>query len=163
MHATSSPHLILRPLTTALLLVTALAAPLAANAQSAPAAAGQSQDASGAKVHKLQAIGATATQQSQIQAILKQAHADVQQQRRSSGDLHRQLAQVLAAPTVDAAAAETLRQRIVAQRDSTSQRMLQARLQVAAVLTPDQRQRLLALNEQQGSRWHHRHASSAPA
>ena len=152
----------LRPLPAALLLVAALAAPWA-QAQTAPAA-GQAHHGSAAmKQRTLQAIGATAAQQAQIQAILTQARSDVRQQRKTAGDLRLQLAQVLAAPSVDASAAETARQKILAQQESSSQRMLQARLQVAAVLTPDQRQKLLALNEQQRAKWQGRHRAPVGA
>ncbi len=148
----------LRPIPAALLLAATLAAPLA-QAQTAAAAAA-SQPHRGAGMHQgrmLQSIGATASQQSQIEAIMKQAHEDVRQQHQASGNLHQQLAQVLAAPTVDTAAAESIRQKILAQQDSTGQRMLQARLQVAAVLTPDQRQKLLALNQAQRDKRQGRH------
>jgi len=145
----------LRPLPAVLLLAAALAAPLA-QAQTAPAA-GHARHGAMQKARNLQAIGASAAQQSQIQAILKQARDDVRLQHQASGNLHQQLAQLLAAPAVDASAAESVRQKILAQQDSTSQRMLQARLQVAEVLTPEQRQKLLALNEQQRAKWQERH------
>jgi Spy/CpxP family protein refolding chaperone len=47
--------------------------------------------------------------------------------------------QVFAAPSVDAAAAESLRQQMLAQHDQASKRMLQAMLDVSKVLTPEQR------------------------
>ena len=50
--------------------------------------------------------------------------------------------QIFAAPTVDAAAAESLRQQMLAQHDQASKRMLQAMLDVSKVLTPEQRAKM---------------------
>ena len=47
-----------------------------------------------------------------------------------------------AAPNVDAAAAESLRQQMLQQHDQASRRMLQAMLDVSKVLTPEQRVKL---------------------
>ena len=58
------------------------------------------------------------------------------------------MAQALAAPTVDPSAAEAARQKMLAQTDAASQRKLQARLMIAAVLTPEQRQQLLQIEQQ---------------
>jgi Spy/CpxP family protein refolding chaperone len=49
---------------------------------------------------------------------------------------------VFTAPTVDANAAEQLRQQMLAQHDQASKRMLQAMLDISRVLTPEQRQQL---------------------
>lgn len=149
----------LRPLPLALLAAAALAAPLAqaqAQARAEPAGAAHARHGE-MRDGMWQAIGASADQQAKIKAIMKQAHDDVRQQRQSGQDLKRQLAQVLAAPNVDAAAAESLRQKLLAQHDLSGQRMLQARLQVAAVLTPEQRQKLLALKEERRGKWHGSH------
>jgi Spy/CpxP family protein refolding chaperone len=45
-------------------------------------------------------------------------------------------------PTVDANAAESLRQQMLARHDAASKRMMQAMLDVSRVLTPEQRQQL---------------------
>ena len=45
-------------------------------------------------------------------------------------------------PTVDANAAEALRQQMLQQHDQASRRMLQAMLDVSRVLTPEQRAQL---------------------
>ena len=47
--------------------------------------------------------------------------------------------QVFTAPTVDANAAEQLRQQMLQQHDQMSRRMTQAMVAVASVLTPEQR------------------------
>ena len=51
---------------------------------------------------------------------------------------------LLAQPTVDAAAAEKLRQQMLAQHDQVSQRMLTAMLDISRVLTAEQRVALAA-------------------
>jgi Spy/CpxP family protein refolding chaperone len=100
----------------------------------------------------LQAIGATADQRAKIAAIQNQARVDLQGQRGVNGNARLEMAQALAAPTVDPSAAEAARQKMLAQMDAASQRMLQARLMIAAVLTPDQRQQLLTMAQQRRGR-----------
>ena len=111
---------------------------------------------------ELQAIGASPAQRNQIQAIMRQTRDDMRQMCEAAGDLGHQLMQVLAAPS-DAPAAEGLRQKILSQQDRISRRVLQARLQVAELLTQEQRQKLLALNEQQRDRWQGRHRTPTGA
>ncbi|MFG6447622.1 Spy/CpxP family protein refolding chaperone [Roseateles sp. BYS180W] len=135
----------------------------AAMAQAAPHGpeGGPARHEMGMPARALQAAGVTPAQQSQIEAIMKQAREDLRAQHQAAGDLHQQMNQLLAAPTVDAAAAESLRQKMLAQHDSASRRMLQARLQVAALLTPEQRQKLAAQQAQhQGKRREHRHEAA---
>ncbi|MBI5258536.1 MAG: periplasmic heavy metal sensor [Burkholderiales bacterium] len=96
----------------------------------------------GMHLRLLQQVGASAEQQAKIQDIMKAARDDVRAQRQAAGDLRAQMAQVMAAPTVDARAAETLRQKMSAVHEATSKRMLQAMLDASAVLTPEQRQKL---------------------
>ena len=96
----------------------------------------------------LQSIGATPDQRAKILAIQSQARADGQTQRQANGNIRLEMAQALAAPTVDQSAAEAAQQKMLAQMDAASQRRLQARLMIAAVLTPDQRQQLLQIEQQ---------------
>lgn len=91
---------------------------------------------------QLELVGATADQKAKIREIYKAAHADMAKQHEAQRDLHRQMARLMAAPTVDAAAAEALRQKISAGRDAASKRMLQAMLDAGGVLTPEQRQKM---------------------
>jgi len=100
----------------------------------------------------LQAIGATADQRAKILSIQSQVRADLQAQRQATGSARLEMAQALAAPTVDPSAAEAARQKLLAQMDAASQRMLQARLMIAAVLTPDQRQQLLTIEHRHRAR-----------
>ncbi|MBC7938423.1 MAG: Spy/CpxP family protein refolding chaperone, partial [Chitinophagaceae bacterium] len=63
-------------------------------------------------------------------------------QRDEARGLHQQAQALFTQPTVDARAAETLRQQMLAQHDTRSKRMLQAMLDVSRVLTPAQRQQI---------------------
>jgi Spy/CpxP family protein refolding chaperone len=49
---------------------------------------------------------------------------------------------IFAAANVDAAAAESLRQQMLAQHDQSSKRVLQAMLDISKVLTPEQRAKM---------------------
>jgi len=74
--------------------------------------------------------------------------------------------QIFAAPTVDAAAAESVRQQMLAQHDQASKRMLQAMLDVSNVLTPEQRAKMAARMKERSSIMHERmqrdHGPRAP-
>lgn len=90
----------------------------------------------------LDRVGASAEQKTKIREIYRAAHADMAKTHEAQRELHRQMATLMSAPQVDAAAAEALRQKLSAGHDAASKRMLQARLDAAAVLTPEQRQKL---------------------
>ena len=92
--------------------------------------------------HMLDGLGATDDQRSQIKRIAQAAATDLKAQRDAGGGLREKAALVFAAPNVDAAAAESLRQQMLAQHDQRSRRVLQALLEVSKVLTPDQRAKL---------------------
>lgn len=92
--------------------------------------------------HMLDGVAASDAQRSQIKQIAQAAAADLKGQRETARGLREKAAQVFAAPNVDAAAAETLRQQLHAQYDQTSRRMLQAMLDASRVLTPEQRAKL---------------------
>ena len=94
--------------------------------------------------HLLDGLNATQAQRTQIKQIATTAAADLKAQREAGRGLHAQGMQVFAAPTVDAAAAEAVRQQMSAQHEQASKRMLQAMLDVARVLTPEQRARVAA-------------------
>ena len=88
------------------------------------------------------AVGATPDQRAQLKQILQAATADMTAQRDSSRKLHAQGQALFAQPTVDARAAETLRQQQMAQHDQISKRRLQTMLDLSRVLTPEQRKTL---------------------
>ncbi len=87
----------------------------------------------------LDAVNATPEQRTQIQQILQAARTDMSAQREAGRKLHEQGAALFAQPTVDARAAETLRQQMLAQHDQAGKRGLQVMLDVSRVLTPEQR------------------------
>ncbi len=89
--------------------------------------------------HMLDGLKATDAQRTQIKQIAQAAASDIKAQREAGRALRQKGLQILAAPTVDAAAAESLRQQMLAQHDQASKRGLQAMLDIAKVLTPEQR------------------------
>ena len=99
----------------------------------------------------LDGLKATPAQRDQIKQIAIAAATDLKVQRDAGRELREKGMQVFAAPSVDAGAAEALRQQMSAQHDQASKRMLQAILDVAQVLTPEQRATL-------GARMKERHA-----
>jgi len=90
----------------------------------------------------LDGLNASEAQRSRIKEIATAAAADLKPLRDAARSLHEQGLQLLAAPTIDSAAAEALRQQMSTQHDQASQRSLQAMLAIANVLTPQQRAQL---------------------
>ena len=99
--------------------------------------------------HMLDGLSATDAQRTQVKQIAVAAAADLKAQHQAERGLHDRNLQIFAAPTVDANAAETLRQQMQAQRDQSSRRVLQAMLDVSRVLTPEQRAQLGVRMKQQ--------------
>ncbi len=92
--------------------------------------------------HMLDGLNANEAQRAQIKAIVAQAAADLKGQRDAGRALRERAAQVFTAPTVDANAAEALRQQMLQQHDAASRRTLQAMLDISRVLTPEQRAKI---------------------
>ena len=90
----------------------------------------------------LDSVKATDAQRTQVKQIVAAAAADLKSQRESGKALHQQMQALFTQPTVDANAAEALRQQMLARHDAASKRMMQAMLDVSRVLTPEQRQQL---------------------
>jgi Spy/CpxP family protein refolding chaperone len=90
----------------------------------------------------LDGANVSAEQRTQIKQITEAARADLQAQHEAGRQLHEQQRALLAQPTVDERAVETLRQQMLAQHDQASKRMTQAMLEVSRVLTPEQRKTL---------------------
>ena len=90
----------------------------------------------------LDSVNATDTQRAQIKQIWKTAFDELKKQRESGQALREQALQLFTQPTVDANAAESLRQQMLAQHDQASKRMTQAMVEAANVLTPEQRTQL---------------------
>jgi periplasmic protein CpxP/Spy len=92
--------------------------------------------------HMLDGLNASDAQRSQIKQIAIAAATDLNAQREAGRGLREKGMQLFAAPNVDAGAAESVRQQMLAQHDQASKRMLQAMLDVSKVLTPEQRARI---------------------
>ena len=90
----------------------------------------------------LDGLNATDAQRTQIKQIMDAARTDLKAQREQSRSLRERAMQIFAAPNVDAAAAESVRQQMVQQHDQSSRRMMQAMLDAGKVLTPEQRAKL---------------------
>jgi protein CpxP len=84
-------------------------------------------------------VKATDAQRAKIKQIAEAAKKDLQAQHESARDLHEKTMQILNAPKVDEAAAESVRQQMLAQHDKASKRGLQALIEISRVLTPEQR------------------------
>ena len=139
----------------AVALASALVGPV--QAQPAPPADGKHGGAHPAMAHRmgpgmgggmmlsdrvLDSVGASADQKARIKDILGRAREDMRQQHQADQSLHTRMMAILAAPQIDAAAAEDVRRQMQARRDEGSRRHLQALLDAGAVLTPEQRQAL---------------------
>jgi len=90
----------------------------------------------------LDGLNASDAQRSQIKQIAAGAAADMKAQAEAGRALRQRAMQAFVAPNVDAAAVEQVRQQMLRQHDQMSRRMTQAMLDVARVLTPEQRARL---------------------
>lgn len=87
-------------------------------------------------------VKATDAQRTQIKQIAEAAKKDLQTQREAGRGLHEKTMQILSAPKIDDAAAESVRQQMLAMHDKVSKRSLQAMLDISRVLTPEQRAQL---------------------
>ena len=90
----------------------------------------------------LDTVNASAEQRAQIKQITEAAQADMKAQRDGGRQLREDGAALFAQPTVDARAAEALRQQMLARHDQASKRQLQMMLDISRVLTPEQRKTL---------------------
>lgn len=106
----------------------------------------------------LDQVKATDAQRQQIRQIADAARKDLDQQHQGMRKLHEQSLTLLSQPKLDAGAAEKLRQDMLAQHDVVSKRSLQAMLDMAQVLTPEQRAQVAQHVKQREERRAHRHA-----
>lgn len=90
----------------------------------------------------LDSVNASPDQRAQIKQIVQAAASDMKAQSESGRALHEQALQLFTQPTVDARAAEVLRQQMLTQHDQVSKRALQAMLDLSRVLSPEQRKQL---------------------
>ena len=104
----------------------------------------------------LDKVGATEAQRTQIRQIAQLAEADMKAQKEAGRKLRDQGLALMTAPTLDAVAAEALRQQMMARHDQASRRMLQAMLDIGNVLTPEQRTQLAEQMKQHRGMMQHR-------
>ncbi len=104
----------------------------------------------------LKDVGASDAQQKQIRDIFDAAHKDLKAQHEQGRQWHDQMAALLSAPKVDAAAVEQLRQQMNAQHEAASKRMTQAMVDAANVLTAEQRAKLGELMKKHKARMEER-------
>jgi Spy/CpxP family protein refolding chaperone len=90
----------------------------------------------------LERVNATAEQRTKIRAIFEAAGKDMRAQADTRRQLHEQGLALLAQPTIDANAVESLRQQMLAQHDQATRRWSKAMIDAANVLTPQQRAQL---------------------
>jgi protein CpxP len=84
-------------------------------------------------------VKATDAQRAQIRQIVDTARSQAQGQREQRRAMREQGLAVFTQPNIDANAAEALRQQMLAQHDQASKRHMQTMLDIARVLTPEQR------------------------
>ena len=101
----------------------------------------------------LDSVQATPEQRVQLQQIFTAARADLKAQHEQGRALREQARALWVQPTVDARAAEGLRQQLQAQLDAASKRRMQAMLEASRVLTPAQRQQLAQRAAERSARW----------
>ncbi|WP_119353219.1 Spy/CpxP family protein refolding chaperone [Azohydromonas sediminis] len=87
----------------------------------------------------LDRVDASAEQRAQIRAIVDAARKDLEPLREQQRALREQALALFAQPQVDANAIEAQRQQMLRQHDEVSRRTTQAMVDVARVLTPQQR------------------------
>jgi Spy/CpxP family protein refolding chaperone len=87
----------------------------------------------------LDSVGATSDQVAKVHDIIAAAYNDMQPMREKRAAFRKQIVELLKAPTIDAAAIEKARSDHIAELDAASKRLTQAVTDIAGVLTPDQR------------------------
>jgi len=102
----------------------------------------------------LNEIDATDEQSDKIYAILDEAHGEFRPLMREFRDTRENLVEILSAETIDSQALETLRTERLAALDEASKSMTEALLEVADVLTAEQRAKIVEhLQERGRGRW----------
>lgn len=91
----------------------------------------------------LGSVDASDAQRAEIRGIVDEASAEIGAMTADADTMKKQVATLLAAETIDRAAFETLRRQALETGDAVSARALEAFLDAAEVLSPDQRTILL--------------------
>jgi Spy/CpxP family protein refolding chaperone len=97
----------------------------------------------------LNQVDATPEQKAKIGVIVKTAFQSMASLHQSMEETHRDLHQLLAAPTIDRGALESLRAARMADLDQASKTLVQAMAEAAEVLTPEQRAKMANLMAEQ--------------
>jgi Spy/CpxP family protein refolding chaperone len=100
----------------------------------------------------LDSVNATEAQRTQIRQILANAGTGMKAQHDAARALHDRMRAILSAPTIDTNAAEQVRLQMQAQHDQASRQRLQVMIDVAQVLTPEQRAKAAELMARRGDR-----------
>lgn len=100
-------------------------------------------------------INATAEQRARVTAAFKSAATELAPLRQQQRQMRQQTMKLLAAPTLDKTQLETLRAEQTQLTDKVSRRMLQAMIEAAEALSPEQRTKLA---ERWQQRAQHRHS-----
>ena len=111
----------------------------------------------------LDGLDATEAQRTQIRQIMQAGATDMRAQFDASRALRDKQMAVLSAPTIDAAAAESIRQQMLVEHDAMSKRMMQTMIAVANVLTPEQRAKLAERMKQRAEHRREHMQRGAPA
>jgi Spy/CpxP family protein refolding chaperone len=98
-------------------------------------------------------VNATEAQQQQIAAIVATTMTELAPLRQKHFEARKQAAEILAKPSVDRAALETLRAQEMAAADQVSKRITQAIADAAEVLSPEQRAQLVERMQRMRGRW----------
>jgi len=94
----------------------------------------------------LEDVDATPEQKTQVNDIFQQAMKELLPVHQQVHDAHEQMMQLMSQPVIDRAAIEQLRIAQVAVLDSASKRLTQAFEDAGEVLSPEQRQKLIAMH-----------------
>lgn len=108
-------------------------------------------------------LNATAQQKDQIHKITQAAEPDFKAMREAARAMHEEGLKLWAAPKLDAQAAEQLRQKMDAQHQKVSERMLKLMLDVGQVLTPEQRAQMAQDMSSHRRAWSRPDHASGPA
>ncbi len=103
----------------------------------------------------LDALKATDSQRTAVKSIFERMFAEMRPIHQQHKALHDQFVAALSATAVDPVAVEQLRKQIPPLVDQASQVFTKAVLDVAQVLTPDQRQTLMKHIQEHHGRFHH--------
>lgn len=106
--------------------------------------------------HMAKKLGLNTEQQNQLKALHEKQRAAMQSQRKQNQKLQEERSAAWAAPTLDAARLESLRQEEVQQFEAMSKLRLEHQLAVAKILTPAQRQQMAQWRKDRLSRHHER-------